>query len=86
MLTEQCAALLVMVVMVVMVVFGCRSGSCWQREPPAGSRATTCRGTSDTGVAAWRTWLSKFGREMPVLPRKLDDLPPLMDRRQSLDR
>jgi hypothetical protein len=43
-------------------------------------------GTSDTGVAAWRSWLSKFGQAMPVLPRKLEDLPPLMDRRQSLDR
>eukprot|EP00879_Flechtneria_rotunda_P013512 GHRR01014109.1.p1 GENE.GHRR01014109.1~~GHRR01014109.1.p1 ORF type:complete len:485 (+),score=156.42 GHRR01014109.1:529-1983(+) len=43
-------------------------------------------GYSDTGVAAWRSWLQKYGNAMPVLPRKLSDLPPLMDRRQTLDR
>ena len=43
-------------------------------------------GTSDTGVAAWRSWLSKYGAAMPVLPRTLEDLPPLMDRRETLDR
>lgn len=43
-------------------------------------------GTSDTGVAAWRAWLQKFGAAMPLLPRRLEDLPPLMSRRQALDR
>jgi hypothetical protein len=38
------------------------------------------------GVAAWRSWLTKFGAEMPLLPKKLEDLPPLMSRRESLDR
>eukprot|EP00878_Enallax_costatus_P019039 GHUV01020074.1.p2 GENE.GHUV01020074.1~~GHUV01020074.1.p2 ORF type:complete len:151 (+),score=48.51 GHUV01020074.1:1532-1984(+) len=43
-------------------------------------------GTSDTGVAAWRSWLTKYGAAMPLLPKTLDDLPPLMDRRETLDR
>lgn len=43
-------------------------------------------GTSDTGVAAWRAWLQRYGSAMPLLPRKLEDLPPLMSRRQALDR
>ncbi|WIA09707.1 hypothetical protein OEZ85_009091 [Tetradesmus obliquus] len=43
-------------------------------------------GTSDTGVAAWRSWLTKFGADMPLLPKTLQDLPPLMSRRDSLDR
>jgi hypothetical protein len=38
------------------------------------------------GVAAWRSWLTKFGADMPLLPKKLEDLPPLMSRRESLDR
>jgi hypothetical protein len=43
-------------------------------------------GTSDTGVAAWRAWLQRYGSAMPLLPKKLSDLPPLMSRRQALDR
>lgn len=43
-------------------------------------------GTSDTGVAAWRAWLQRYGSAMPLLPRRLADLPPLMSRRQALDR
>lgn len=38
------------------------------------------------GVAAWRSWLNKYGCNMPLLPKTLDDLPPLMSRRESLDR
>ncbi|KAF8073221.1 hypothetical protein HT031_000882 [Scenedesmus sp. PABB004] len=49
-------------------------------------RAYYMPGTSDTGVAAWRSWLSRYGSAMPLLPRKLSDLPPLMSRRESLDR
>ena len=43
-------------------------------------------GTSDTGVAAWRAWLSRYGAAMPLLPRRPQDLPPLMSRREALDR
>lgn len=40
----------------------------------------------DTGVAAWRAWLQRYGSAMPLLPKQLSDLPPLMSRRQALDR
>jgi hypothetical protein len=40
----------------------------------------------NTGVAAWRAWLQKYGSAMPLLPKQLSDLPPLMSRRQALDR
>ncbi|KAF6256401.1 hypothetical protein COO60DRAFT_1640750 [Scenedesmus sp. NREL 46B-D3] len=43
-------------------------------------------GPAAARVAAWRSWLTKFGADMPLLPKELQDLPPLMSRRQSLDR
>jgi pheophorbide a oxygenase len=49
-------------------------------------RAYYMPGKFDTGVAAWRSWLERFGRKLPVLPRRLSDLPPLMEPRVVLDR
>ncbi|GBF96942.1 hypothetical protein Rsub_09022 [Raphidocelis subcapitata] len=43
-------------------------------------------GQSDTGITSWRSWLDRFGRALPVLPKTLADLPPEMSRREALDR
>jgi hypothetical protein len=42
--------------------------------------------TADVAVLAWRKWIDRFGMALPVLPKDVSDLPPVMPREQVFDR